>query len=119
MTYAPTHTRALNLVSRKGATITFTRSTQSISESTGLAGAPTSSTISGSAVQAKEDPKRYERLSLQLGGKRTLLFTPSTYGDSVLAGDTATWGSASVTVEGVENIAPDGEIIASYIVVSP
>ena len=119
MTYAPTHARAANLVSRKGASVTFTRLTSTISESTGLAGAPTSSTISGSAVQAKEDPKRYERLSLVLGGKRTLFFTPSTYGDVVQAGDTATWAGQTVKVEGVENVAPDGTVIGSYVIVSP
>lgn len=117
--YAQTHARAAGLVGRKGASITFTRQTSTISESTGLAGAPTASTISGSAVQANEDPKRYERMSLSLGGKRTLLFTPTTFNDSVAVGDSATWGGASVTVEGVEDIAPAGEIIASYIVVSP
>jgi hypothetical protein len=117
--YSPTHSRALNLVGRKGAAIVFTRSTATISESTGLSGAPTATTIAGSAVQAKEDPKRYERLSLQLGGKRTLIFTPSTFNEEVKAGDTATWGTVDVTVEGAEHIAPAGEIIASYVIVSP
>jgi hypothetical protein len=119
VSYVPTHSRALNLVGRKGAAIVFTRSTATISESTGLSGAPTSTTIAGNAVQAKEDPKRYERLSLQLGGKRTLIFTPNTFNSEVKAGDTATWGTVDVTVEGAEHIAPAGEIIASYIIVSP
>jgi hypothetical protein len=118
VSYAETHSRALNLVTRKGAVVTFTRRTTTHTEATDAL-TNTSSTIAGTAVQAKEDPKRYERLSLTMSGKRTLFFTPSTYGDTLKPGDTATWGSVNVTVEGVENVAPDGTVIGSYVIVGP
>ncbi len=119
MSYAPVHSGALRLVTRKGAALTLTRTTQTVSETTGIAGAPSTSTIAGSAVQAAEDPKRYERLSLVMSGMRTLFFTPSTFGDSVLPGDTGSWAGTGVTVQGVENVAPDGTVIGSYLIVGP
>lgn len=104
---------------------TFTRVTPGTYDpATNTTASPTTSTITGSAIQVRGNPQRYAALGLVLSTMPTLFFTPDTYplaanGSAfVLPGDTVTWASQTYVVQDVEPIAPDGYVIAARIVVS-
>lgn len=99
--------------------ITLTRRTNTLDEATGLV-TPTESTITGSAIQVRGDPKRYEAVGLVLQTMPTLFFTPTTYGDTPGVGDQVTWpvtNGSVYTVRDVDVIAPDGVTIAARLVI--
>lgn len=79
----------------------------------------TESTVAGSAIQVRGDPKRYMATGLVLSEMPTLFFAPSTYGDCPAPGDTVVWpdGGATWTVRDVDPIAPDGVVIAARVVI--
>lgn len=117
--YATQHAGASGTVARKGAPVTFTRTTRgAYDETTDTPGTPTVTTIPGSAVQVRGSPNTYLRLTLIESSNPTLFFTPSTYGDLPKMGDTVTWAGAPCTVADVNPVAPDGVVIAARIVVS-
>ena len=98
---------------------TFTRTSHTTDPETGLHTTSTS-TIAGSAIQVRGDPQRYAALGLKLDTMPTLFFTPTTYGDEPLPGDTVTWPVQNgdlYTVRDVSPIAPDGVLIAARIVI--
>lgn len=96
--------------------ITFTRRTRDYDPATDTSQV-TETTITGSALQVRGDPRRYKALNLNLSTMPTLFFTPTNYGDQVQPGDTTTWANKTYTVRDVEDIAPDGVVIASRIVI--
>lgn len=85
---------------------------------------PTTTTIVGSAFQMRGSPQRYAALGLNLTTMPTLFFTPNDYelraysDDFVLPGDSLEWNDVTYTVRDVAPIAPDGVVIAAYLVVS-
>jgi hypothetical protein len=103
--------------------VTFTRLTKTFSASDETFSSPTSSTITGSAIQVRGKPDRYRDLNLSLATDLTLFFTPTTYplaangSEFVLPGDTVSWASKTYTVKDVDPIAPDGFVIAARIIV--
>lgn len=117
MSYATAHSRVLALVKRKGAAVTFTRTTQDYDPETGVK-TPSTVTVQGQAAQVEGEPERYQALGLVASQAPTLLFVPATYGDEVDPGDTVSWGGKTWTVRDVEPIAPDGTVIAQSVVVS-
>ena len=118
MGYQGTHANALGLVSRKGASATFTTtSAGTLDATTGLYTSGSTSTVAGKAVRVSGDPKVYEALNLVEANAPTLLFVPTTFGGNVALGDTVTWSSVSYTVRQANPIAPDGNNIAWRVVV--
>lgn len=119
MTFAPQHASALATVSRKGAAVTFTfKNPGTYDEATGLFSGASTTTITGSAVRVRGNPKTYDRLSLKQSEAPTLLFTPETYGSLPEMDYTVTWNSIVYTVRDVEPVAPDGTAILAKIVVA-
>jgi hypothetical protein len=105
--------------------ITFTRTTPGTHDpTTGAWSDPTVTTITGSAIQVRGDPRRYQALELVLSTMPTLLFGPTDYGlragtaEFVQPGDTTVWGTKIYTVRDVDPIAPDGVVIAARIVIA-
>ena len=99
--------------------ITFTRTAHTTDPVTGLS-TTSSSTITGSAIQVRGDAQRYDALGLKLDTMPTLFFSPTTYGNEPLPGDTVTWPASNgdvYTVRDVAPIAPDGVLIAARIVI--
>lgn len=99
--------------------ITFTRTTQTLDESTGQV-TPTETTIEGSAIRVRGNPNRYVALGLNLQKMPTLLFTPDAYGDTPEVGDKVTWPETDgdvYAVQDVDVIAPDGVTIAARVVI--
>ena len=98
--------------------LTFTRSTRTYTATTDVA-TVAETTITGSAIQVRGDPRRYQALGLVLTDMPTLFFSPTTYGDAPEPGDTVTWptGGHTWTVKDVDPIAPDGVLIAARIVI--
>lgn len=115
--YSATHARALALVTRKGAAVTFTHSDSSQADATGIV-TSTDTTVVGTAVRDAGNPKRYERLSLIESEAPTLLFTPTTFGECPSPGDTCTWAGNSFVVRDVLPIGPNGDVIAASVVIS-
>lgn len=82
---------------------------------------PTTSTVTGSAIKVRSkdsEVRRYEALGLVLADTLTLLFTPTTYGDTPEVGSSVEWAEQTYTVRTVETIAPDGVTIAARVGVS-
>jgi hypothetical protein len=92
--------------------VTFTRLTKTFSASDETFSSPTSSTITGSAIQVRGKPDRYRDLNLSLA--TDLAANGSEF---VLPGDTVSWASKTYTVKDVDPIAPDGFVIAARIIV--
>lgn len=117
--YASDHSDALATVADAGAAATFTlTSPGTYDESTGTWSTPTTSTVTGSAVEVGGDPDTYERLSLIRSSAPSLFFTPDTYGSLPTVGYTVTWGGVSYTVKDVLPLSPDGTAIAATILVA-
>lgn len=116
MTYAAQHDRALDQVRRKGAALTFTKSTRTLDDETGEASVSTA-TVAGQAVRVPGDPKRYGDLGLLESQAPTLLFVPTTLGEEPELGATCAWGGETFTVADVEPLAPDGSTILARVVV--
>jgi hypothetical protein len=104
-------------------TVTFTRRTVTMDESTGQT-TETTSTITGGAIQVRGRPDTYRALSLIESSAPTLLFTPTTYNlhagsdEFVMPGDEVTWAGETYTARDVSPVAPDGFVIAARIVVT-
>ena len=117
--YAATHARAYATVARKGAAVTFTRTTPGTYDpATDTTSAPTITTITGSAVRVTGSPDTYRALSLIESQAPTLLFAPATYGSLPKQGDKVVWGGVTLTVKDVSPLEPDGTPITANIVVS-
>lgn len=99
---------------------TFTRITQTVSASDGALGTPSTTTVTGSAIRVRGLPETYRKLGLIDSESPTLFFTPTTYGETPLPGDTVVWpvgGTKTYTVQDVNPIAPDGVVIAARVVI--
>ena len=97
---------------------TFTRKANTYNPETGVL-TVSESTISGSAVQVKSDPRRFDALGLSLLENLTLLFTPTTYGETPQPGDEVTWPASGTVykVADVDPTAPDGKTILARVVI--
>lgn len=118
MPYATDHAAALTDVADAGASITFTDVTQGSYDPETDTATPSTATVTGSAVRVQGDPQMYEALGLVEAEPATLLFAPTTYGDTPALGSTCTWGSSTFTVRAVNPVAPDGSAIIAKVVVS-
>lgn len=105
--------------------ITFTRTSPgTYARTTGTFTGAATTTITGSAIQVKGDPKRYAALELVLTEALTLFFTPTGYpllantDAFVQSGDSVVWNDQTLIVRDVDPIAPDGYVIAARIVVT-
>ena len=97
---------------------TFTRKANTYNPETGVL-TVSESTITGSAVQVESDPRRFDALGLSLLENLTLLFTPTTYGETPQPGDEVTWPASGTVykVADVDPIAPDGVTILARVVI--
>jgi hypothetical protein len=108
--YTEDHASALADVAEAGAAVTFTHTTPGTYDATTDTHAtPTTSSVTGSAVQA--DASQLRRAGeLIAAGNAVLFFTPTTRGQLPSAGDAITWASASQTVvKTFGEIDPDGQ----------
>ena len=96
--------------------VTFTRKTSTIDRATSLVSV-TSSEIEGAAIKVRGDPERYKALQLIEAKSPTLLFSPVTYGDRIMPGDTVEWGSATYTARDCNHIEPDGVVIGTRVII--
>ncbi len=76
----------------------------------------TVTTIVGEVVKVTGDPVRYRELGLRETESPTLLFVPTTYGDTVEPGDTGVFDDKTYTARDVNSLAPDGVTITSRII---
>ena len=122
MAYATEHASALADLRAAGAAVTFTRVTPGAHDaSTGLVGAPTTTTVGGYAIQVKPksdaDNRAYEGAGLSPSEAPMLLFAASTYGDVPALGASCTWNSVRHVVRAFgDAVAPDGVTILSRVV---
>lgn len=97
--------------------VPLTRETQTYDATTDTV-TPTVTTINGTAMKTRGNPKRYEELKLRMTEAPALLWVPETYGDTPLPGDTLTWNGKKFTVRDVDALAPDGVTILAKLIVS-
>ena len=112
------HSRALALVKRKGAAVTFSRTTQGGYDAETDTATPSTSTVVGHAVRVQGDPERYAGLGLVEAKAVTLLFAPTTIDEQPSPGDEVTWDGVEYTVRDVDPVAPDGDVIVSSVVIA-
>jgi len=96
--------------------VTFTRTTRSYSGTTDTPTTQTT-TLPGTAIRVRGDPHRYSALGLVESKAPTLLWIPTTYGDTPEPGDEVVWRSETYTARDVEVVAPDGVTIAAKVIV--
>jgi hypothetical protein len=102
--------------------ITFTRTTMTHDPEAETV-TPTTSTITGNAIQVRGNPARYGALGLTQSTHPTLLFTPTSYNLKafttafVQPGDVVAWNDEDYTVRDVDPVAPDGFVILARIIV--
>ena len=97
--------------------VTFTRVVRASYDPETDTATETTSTITGTAVRAMGNPHRYTALGLVESKAPTLIFVPTTYGDTPEPGDVVTWESEEYTVRDVEAAAPDGVTIAARVII--
>lgn len=121
MTYATEHAGALDQITDAGVAVTFTRTAQGDYDPEADTMTPSDSTVTGYAIRVKglrsDEPGSYRSLGLVEAKAATLLFAPTTYGETPSVGDTVTWDGATHTVRYVEPVAPDGTTIIARVVV--
>lgn len=118
MSYATEHADALADVTAAGAAVTFSKTTQgSYDPETDTATASTSA-VAGVAIRVPGDPNRYSALNLVETQAATLLFVPTTFGDTPELGSSVSFGGSTLTVRDVEPLALDGTTILATVVVS-
>jgi hypothetical protein len=119
VSYAPEHADAKGEIADAGASVTFTRQIPgTLDEATGLYSGSSTSTVTGSAVRVRGNPKTLAALSLKESEAPTLLFAPTTFGSLPLPGDTVSWNSVTYTVRDVDPVEPNGTAIIARIVVA-
>lgn len=117
MSYAATHQRAARLVAKKGAPITWSVTTAGTYDATTDSyTTPVTTSCIGHAVEVDGDPQEYRDLELIALNPVTLLFTPTTFGQTPTLGMTGTWGSTVRTVKRIRTISPDANAIGCYVV---
>lgn len=115
MTYVADHGAALADLTDAGAAVTFTRTVPGAHDPlTGSVAPPSTVTVAGYAIEKRDRPENYVRLSI-VGRPITLLFAPTTYGDRPEPGDSFSWGGRDATVREVVGVSPDGTAIALMI----
>jgi hypothetical protein len=99
--------------------VTFTLVTPGTHDpSTGTWSAPTSTAMTGAAIQIADDGKMYAALGLTVIQAVTLLFAPDTEGDMPSLDAQVLWGADLYTVKAVKPLRPNGTAILSRVVVS-
>lgn len=117
--YTTVHANALSAVQGAGASVTFTHTSPgAYDDATDTYSTPTTSTVTGSAVQVAGDPDAYDRLSLIRSVAPSLFFTPDTLGALPAPGDSASWGSDTYVVKDVQALSPNGTAIAATVVIA-
>lgn len=117
--YMGDHAFALAEVTANGKPVTFTRTAEGYNPATDLV-TPSATTVSGHAVQIRMGGgvlERFRTLGLVLEDSKRLLFAPTTFGATPVAGDRVTWAGESFTVRDVETVSPDGTTILAYVTV--
>ena len=113
------HAFALAEVTANGAPVTFTRTAEGYDPATDLV-TPTTSTVSGQAIQVRMGGmaiERFRALGLVIEDAKRLLFAPATFGQTPVTGDRVTWAGEAFTVRDVETVSPDSTTILAYVTV--
>lgn len=117
--YSVDHASTLLDVADAGAAVTFSYTTAGTYDPlTDTTSGAEAATVTGSAIESKSSPIRYQALGLVQSEAPTLFFVPDTYGEIPPLGATVTWGGIDYTVKDVDPLAPAGVAIAASIVVA-
>ena len=114
MSYASEHRSALADIRAAGAAITFTLTKPGThNPATGSAGASSTVSVSGFAIEVKKlserDHRAYQHASLTPGEAPMLLFAASTFGDVPPLDSKCNWGGVDYHVRAFgDRVAPDG-----------
>ena len=111
--YAGIAARALAMIARKGAAITFldTGTEPTYDEATDTWSGGTPAEVVGRAVQIPDDPRRFALLGLVISDPVTLIVGASGLGTTPTPGKLMAFGSRVYTIRNVEPVAPSGEPI--------
>ena len=119
MTYATEAAGAYADILAAGEAVTFTLVTPGTEDpSTGAFGTPTSTTVTGAAVEIQGDPKRYLAPGVVVAQAAILLFASPTYGELPDLDAQVLWGADLYAVKHVKPLRPDGTGILARVVVT-
>jgi hypothetical protein len=117
--YATEHAGAYADILDAGAAVTFSAITAGTYDgATDTWSTPTTTRVAGVAIRVRGNPQTYQALELIQSEAPTLLFAPTTYGETPALGMTVTWDSVVYTVRAVEPVAPSGDTIIARVVVA-
>jgi len=109
VTYAADHAGALADLAEAGAAVTFTLAVPGTYDpATDTTTGGTSVSVAGQAIRLPGDRERYAALGLTEREAITLLFAPTTYGDTPAVGAAFTWGGETYQVESNDPLDVDG-----------
>lgn len=114
--YTTEHTSALADLQAAGASVTFTQTTATYAPTTDAFSAPSTTTVTGNAIEEEGNPQLYRDLSLVQRNPVTIFFSPTTIGSLPLPGYTFSWGGVTRTVQQVDPLAPNGVAICATII---
>jgi hypothetical protein len=108
--YDPISQRALDTISKKGATVTFpgTNTGAVYDPATDTWSGGSTTAVAGKAVQTKGDVDRFKALNLVLVNPVSLLIAAKNLAVTPLPGMTFTWAGKNYTIKDVDPVAPDG-----------
>ena len=116
--YSTKHANALKKVSAKGSAVTQTRISKGSRDPLTGQSTDTVTTIEGWALRDAGNPKRYEALGLTESAAPTVIFVPTTFGDTEPGlDDTLTWAGEAYQIRDVLPLAPDGNAILYWLVI--
>jgi hypothetical protein len=118
MAYTDEHTRALAMVTEKGAAATFSKTVTPQNDTTGAAGTPVTTTWVGVAIERVDGSSRqYRDPTLADTRTLTLFYVPTTAGDIPAEDAGITWNGQALRVRRVpKRINLDGAgAIAAYV----
>lgn len=118
MSYAADHASALADVRAAGAAVVFTLETPGVEQPDGTFASPTTTTVSGYAIENGGDPNEYERLKLTTHEAPRLFFVATTYGEEPVPGMACTWAGKRHTVRSAKPFRPDGVALFTYTIVA-
>lgn len=115
--YAADHAGALADLAADGVAVSFAYTVAGpYTPDTDTAGAATTTTVTGSAVQVTPDRRQFAALNLVEGRTVALFFAPTTFGSLPVLGSTFSFGGETFVVRSVDPLAPAGTAIAATIV---
>lgn len=117
--YSRLHARTLRKMRKRGARAVFTSLANSLyNPVTDRFGSGPGPRVEGYAVEVPGDLTEYAELGLIQSEPVTLMFAPTTYGETPALGTVVTWAGKGRTLRAIRPIRPAGVLVAARLVLT-